>query len=252
MKIKNLLNYKNKKVVITGCNGQLGKFMCKLFIDLGCKVYGIDKTNNKFLKSTKFVFNKVDISKKINIENFLGKVLKKEKVDIFINNAGYSPVTHFSKRTQEETNETFDTNLISIINIINTINKLHNIKNKCKIINIGSVYGVRSPDFQIYKKEDRINSEVYGASKAGLIQITKYFAVALAKRNIIINCISPGGIQNNNLQNKNFVKNYNKKVPIGRMGKPDDLTMALIYFSNDLTTYTTGQNLIVDGGFTLC
>ena len=122
----------------------------------------------------------------------------------------------------------------------------------CKIINIGSIYGVRSPDFSIYDDNNNMNSEIYGGSKAAIIQITKYFAVLLAKKNIIVNCISPGGLENKNFQKNKFIYNYSKKVPLGRMCKEEDLKMALLYFSNTETNYTTGQNLIIDGGFTLC
>ena len=98
--------------------------------------------------------------------------------------------------------ETVDINLLSPINIIKIISKKHNSKLTCKIINIGSIYGVRSPDFNIYDNYNNMNSEIYGGSKAAIIQITKYFAVLLASKNIIINCISPGGLKNKNVQKK--------------------------------------------------
>ena len=122
------------------------------------------------------------------------------------------------------------------------------------IVNYLSNYKVDedNPFFEIYEKNDRINSEIYGASKSGVIQLTKYFAKILAKNKIIINCISPGGLINHKSQSKKFIKNYISKVPLGRMCIENDLQMALIYFSNDKTNYTTGQNLIIDGGFTSC
>ena len=77
---------------------------------------------------------------------------------------------------------------------------------ECKIINISSIYGLISPEFKIYEKGDRFSSEIYGATKAGLIQLTKYYSVLLAKYNILVNCISPGGIVNKKFKLKNFKK----------------------------------------------
>ena len=156
-------------------------------------------------------------------------------------------------RTDEEVDKVFKTNVSSIINIIKNYTILFDQKKlkRGKIINIGSIYGFLSPDFNIYSKGDRLSSEIYGASKSSVIQLTKYFAVLLANKNINVNCISPGGILNKKLQSKKFIKNYIKRVPKNRMGKVDDLHSAIIYLSSDFSDYTTGQNIIVDGGLSL-
>ena len=251
MKIDFLSEYKNKIVVISGSSGQIGRFMVQFFVDLGCFVYGLDEKKIKF-KSEKFIFIKSNISNFTKIEKIIKTIYKKhKKIDVLINNAAISYKTYFTKRTKIELLNSQSTNLIAPINLIKCIAKNHNKKNLCKIINIGSIYGVRSPDFKIYDNLKNINSEIYGGTKAGLIQITKYFAVILAKQNIYVNCISPGGVFNKKSQNKKFIKNYISKVPLGRMCLEKDLQMALIYFSNDKTNYTTGQNLIIDGGLTL-
>tara|TARA_Y100000389_G_scaffold204062_1_gene254758 strand:+ start:9724 stop:10482 length:759 start_codon:yes stop_codon:yes gene_type:complete len=252
MNIQNQNSYKNKIVVITGSSGQIGKFAVNLFLNLGCLVYGFDLKKSD-LNSKKFYFRKIDISNLKNTQNKINSIYKKhKKIDILINNAAISYKSHFSARTQLEMKKTFDVNLMSIINIIKIISKNHKKTNHCKIINIASIYGINSPDFSIYDGNKNINSEIYGGTKAAVIQITKYFAVALAKKNIIINCISPGGIENKIIQNKKFIKKYTKKVPMSRMGKVEDLESAFLYFSDQKTKYTTGQNLIIDGGLTLC
>ncbi len=246
--IKNFLNYKKKVAVITGNEGKIGKKIENLFLSLGCKVYGIDLKKNNKSKNT-FVG---DISDNNFIEECLEKIIKKEKrIDIIINNAGISYFTPFYKRTDKEINKTIKSNISGIINIIKNYYLLHRKNNlkKCRIINISSIYGLVSPDLRIYKKNDNINSEIYGASKAGVIQLTKYYACALAKDNIIVNSISPGGISDKN-HKKNFINSYKKRVPANRMGEEEEIFGALIYFSNDYCTYTTGQNLIIDGGLT--
>ncbi len=252
MKIDFLSEYKDKIVLISGSSGQIGGFMVEFFINLGCFVYGIDEKKSKF-KSKKFIFIKCNISNSKNIEKIVKKIYKRhKKIDVVINNAAVSYKSYLTKRTKIELLNSQSVNLIAPINLTKCIAKNHKKKYSCKIINIGSVYGVRSPDFKIYDNLKKVNSEIYGGTKAGLIQITKYFAVALAKQNIYVNCISPGGLINQKSQSKKFIKNYISKVPLGRMCIENDLQMALIYFSNDKTNYTTGQNLIIDGGFTSC
>ncbi len=116
-------------------------------------------------------------------------------------------------------------------------------------MNIGSIFGAVSPDFRNYTDCDRKNSEVYGATKAGIIQMTKYFGVHLADRNIRVNCLSPGGMFNPELpQGEDFIKNYSHRCPMGRMAKADEMIGGLFYLSSEASAYTTGQNIIVDGG----
>ena len=105
-------------------------------------------------------------------------------------------------------NATINTNIKGLLNVINSyadIHKKNNLKN-CSIINIGSIYGFLSPDFRIYGKNDNYSSEIYGATKAAVIQLTKYYSVILSKYNINVNCLSPGGLLNDKSpQNKNFI-----------------------------------------------
>ena len=137
------------------------------------------------------------------------------------------------------------------LNIINTYVEEHKKKNlkKCSIINIGSIYGFLSPDFRIYGKNDRHSSEIYGATKASVIQLTKYYSVILSKYNINVNCLSPGGIFNKNKpQNKKFVREYSKRVPQTKMGNVEDLFTGILFLASDHSEYVNGQNLIIDGG----
>ena len=251
-KLTELANYKKKTVLITGSSGQLGQHMVSLFRKLGAKVYGMDiiQIKNDKLKTKNFI--KGDVSNQKLVNGCLYKIFKIEKkIDIIINNAGSSVFTNYLARSKKEIQNVVNTNLTGTINFTKEFSKFHKKKDFGYIINIGSIYGVRIPNFEIYEKNDRINSEIYGASKSGVIQLTKYFAKILAKNKIIINCISPGGIINKKLQTKKFIKRYNFKVPLRRMASVDDLNLALIYFSNDQNTYTTGQNLVIDGGFTI-
>ena len=120
-------------------------------------------------------------------------------------------------------------------------------KTSGSIINIGSIYGMVSGDPRIYTDCNRKTAECYGASKAAIIHMTKYFAVHLAEFNIRVNCISPGGVFNN--QGEDFVKNYSYRCPMGRMGNETELTGTAIFLASDESSYLTGQNIAVDGGW---
>tara|TARA_B100000242_G_scaffold294227_2_gene275603 strand:+ start:428 stop:1201 length:774 start_codon:yes stop_codon:yes gene_type:complete len=249
--IDKLFNYKNKIVLITGSNGQVGKSLVKLFLDLGSIVYGLDIASNQ-IKEKNFFYKKVDISNTKKIEVYLKYIVKKnKKIDIIINNAGYSVFSKFYKRSEKEFNNTINVNLKGPINIINSYYKIHKSKKlkNCNIVNIGSIYGSLSPDFRIYGKNDNFNSEIYGATKAGVIQLTKYYSVILSKHNININCLSPGGIFNDDKpQERNFVKKYSSRIPKNRMAKIDDIYTGILFLTSDKSNYVSGQNLMIDGG----
>jgi len=248
--LKKIFSFSNKVVLITGSSGQIGREVVKLYLSLGARVYGFDLNQLK-LKDKNFFFIKIDItnSKKTKIE--LDNIFKKEKkIDIIINNAATSVYTRIEKRNDDELQKVFELNIRSVINIIKNyyVNfKKYSLKYG-SIINIASIYGFLSPDFEIYKNGERFSAEIYGATKASVIQITKYFAVLLAKNNIRINSISPGGILNKRIQTNRFIKNYSARVPLKRMANVDDLFTTIVYLSSDHSKYVTGQNVIVDGG----
>ena len=98
----------------------------------------------------------------------------------------------------------------------------------------------------IYREGDRRTPEIYGASKAGLIHLTKYMSAYMAPFNVRVNSISPGGVFNN--QDPKFVKKYSNKVPLNRMAKPSDLKSSLAFLTSPNSSYLTGQNIIIDGG----
>ena len=168
-----------------------------------------------------------------------------------MNNAGVSVFEPFEKRKEEAFDWVMDVNLKGSFNCIKSYVKLFDENNtdKGSIINIASIYGLISPDFRIYNSSDRKNSEIYGATKAGIIQMTKYFSTHLAKRNIRCNAVSPGGIFNpDKPQSEEFISKYSYRCPMGRMAKTDEIVGAIIYLASDLASYTTGQNIIIDGG----
>jgi NAD(P)-dependent dehydrogenase (short-subunit alcohol dehydrogenase family) len=250
--LEKFFNFKNKIILITGCSGQIGQSIVSLFLGLGSKVYGLDIKSSK--PKNNFSFIKCDITNQKSLKKTIDRIITKEKtIDIIINNAGISTFGDFKKRNDDELNKIFKTNVTSMINLIKHYLIAFDKKKlkSAKIINIGSIYGFLSPDFKIYEKGDRFSPEIYGATKSAIIQLTKYYAVLLANRNINVNCISPGGIINKDLQSKSFIKKYVKRVPKKRMGHPSDLLTSIIFLASESSEYITGQNIIIDGGLSL-
>jgi NAD(P)-dependent dehydrogenase (short-subunit alcohol dehydrogenase family) len=116
------------------------------------------------------------------------------------------------------------------------------------IINLGSTYGMVGPDFSIYEGTDLTMPAAYAAIKGGIINFTRYLAAYYGKDGIRINCISPGGVENN--QAASFVDRYVRKTLLGRMARPEDIAGAAVYLAADASAYVTGHNLVVDGGWT--
>lgn len=241
---------KNKKIIITGCSGQLGEKMVDAFLNFGCTVIGLDIKKRKKKSKENFFYYQTDISDYKSNDLIFNRIYKKfRKIDCLINNAGVAVFQPFTKRSEEDLDWVINVNLKSYFYTLKNFYKFSDkIKSK-SVINISSVYSTISPDPRIYGKNDRKSSEIYGATKAGVNQMTKYFAVHMADKKIRVNSISPGGVYNpESPQNKNFIKNYSKRNPMKRMATTSEIIGAVIYLASNSSTYTNGHNLIVDGG----
>jgi len=250
--LDHLFGLDSKTVFVTGAVGQLGKVICQGFLDVGSKVIGVDLKidQNKIIQHNNISYYSLDITSKQSVQSLFNDLQEDHlTIDVLVNNAGVSAFEPFEDRPEES----FD--WVSNVNLKGTffcIQEYYNHKKKQgngNIINIASIYGLISPDPNIYRDGDRKNSEVYGATKAGIIQMTKYFAVHLAKKNIRVNTVSPGGIINTeNLQSEYFISEYSKRNPMGRMANVEEMLGAVLYLASDASTYVTGHNLVVDGG----
>ncbi|MCT7554889.1 SDR family oxidoreductase [Aliarcobacter butzleri] len=233
-----------KIAIITGANGQLGRSYLRTLSALGYFVYAIDLNIDSIVLGEKIKPIVLDITNENDVHNFY-KTIK--QVDVLINNAGIGVFTPFEQRTAQEFMQVMNVNLLGTFLMSQGAIEIMKKQDSGKIINIGSIYGQVSSDERIYGDSGRNNSEVYSATKAGVIHMTKYMATHFGKYNIQTNCISPGGIFNK--QSKEFVDNYEYKTPMGRMGTPDDLQSALKFLIAEDNKYVNGQNITVDGGF---
>jgi len=246
-----------KVAIITGGAGQLGSSLCANFDKAGYITIMADlsievcKKRIKSLKLKNTYPVELDVTNINSISSAFKTIYKKYKhIDVLVNNAGIAIFTSFKNRTFEEFDKVMKVNVYGTFFCTQCALKyMEKQENGGRIINIGSIYGVVSPDPRIYGNSGRNSSEVYGASKAAIIQMTKYFAVHIKNKKILVNCVSPGGIFNN--QQKHFIKNYEYKTPLGRMAHENEIAKVVLFLCSDDATYITGQNIIVDGGFTI-
>jgi len=198
-----------------------------------------------------------DITKEENWKKLKSELAaKKTHVDVLINNAAGKSDNFFDAFEDyklDDWHEVMNINLTAVMMGCQNFGVQMAAKGAGSIINISSIYGVVAPNQDIYEGSEYngrpINTPaVYSASKAAIIGLTRYLATYWGKQNVRVNCITPGGVFSG--QNDVFVKNYSSRVPLGRMGKPDELGGALVFLASDESTYVTGQNIIVDGGWT--
>ena len=233
-----------KTVVITGANGQLGSLFVNAILEQGYFVIAVDKYHSTELASEMLQKVILDITSEHEVHAFFAKL---QHIDILINNAGVGVFSSFEKRTAAEFREVMEVNLLGTFLMMQGAVELMKKAGGGKIINIASVYGTKSSDYRIYGNSGRNNSEVYSATKAGVISLTKYAAAHFGQKNIQVNSVSPGGIFNN--QAAEFVDNYESKTPMRRMGTPEDLRSTILYLIDDRTSYLNGQDIAIDGGF---
>ena len=244
-----MINLKNKKAVITGATGGIGNSIIEKFYSEGAKVLGtgtneqkLDKLMNNF-KGT--IFKKFDISKHNEIEKFVDTVCEElgGSPDILINNAGITKDNLSLRMSQEEWQRVIDVNLTSTFLLCKFfLKKMIKIK-AGKIINITSVVG----------HTGNVGQANYAASKSGIIGMSKSLALEYAKKNININCISPGFIKTNMTDkiDPKFKDLILAKIPSNRLGEPSDIANVAAFLSSEMSNYITGETIHVNGGMYL-
>lgn len=253
---------KNKVVLLTGGYGYLGRAIASSLIYHGAKVYVLGRTLKKFKDAfnenaelnKRLLFQKCDISKTKSIKEAFDVISRREnKIDVLINNAFYIKGQDPYEMTDEEWSIGIAGSLSSVFKCIREILPYFKKNESCKIISTSSMYGVSAPDFSIYEEfPEFLNPPHYGAAKAGIVQLTKYYASLLGDRNVTVNCVTPGPFPNKKVQDsKGFIEALEDKTCLNRIGEPEDLAGTFVFLSSDAANYITGQNIIVDGGWTI-
>jgi NAD(P)-dependent dehydrogenase (short-subunit alcohol dehydrogenase family) len=269
MSTKNLFDLKNKVAVVTGALGLLGKEHCFTLSEAGAHVV-VSDLNEKGCKNlaasldTKSIGIGADITIKEDVIKIKEKIIEEfGKIDIIINNAAINDMfenpaaaaeqSKFENYPLEMWQKSIDVNLTGMFLCSQILGTVMANAGKGSIINIASTYGIVAPDQSIYKKEDGTQifykSAAYPTTKGAVISFTRFLAAYWGDKGVRVNSLSPGGVENN--QENYFIKNYSEKTPLGRMAKPNDYKGAIIFLAGDASSYMTGANLVVDGGWTI-
>ncbi len=239
------MNLKDKKVLITGATGGIGKCIVEKFTSLGSNIVA-SGTNEIKLENLKKRFNNLQIEKfqldqHDQIERFIEIVDKKlDGIDILINNAGITLDNLSIRLTQENWKKVLDINLTSSFLMCKFAIKKMLKKKYGKIINITSIVG----------HTGNLGQANYAASKAGIVAFSKSLAIEYAKKNININCVSPGFIKTEMTDkiNEEFKNNLISKIPSGKLGTGADVSNCVAFLASDMADYINGETIHVNGG----
>ncbi len=252
-----------KIIIITGGAGLLGRAFVKAVLDKGGTAIMAEKdaasakrvlTEMQTDGNGKAEFERVDITDQASIRDMVDAVVKRHgKVDALVNNA-YPRNPHYGRKFEDVTMPDFCQNIDAHLGgyFLTSQEMSRQMKRQRfgTIVNLASIYGFAAPRFDIYEGTDMTMPVEYAATKAGIIQLTRYLAAYLAPYNIRVNALSPGGVYHD--QPEAFVKKYSEDVRLAkRMARPSDLVGPLVFLLSDASEYMTGQNLVVDGGWSL-
>lgn len=259
--IKELFDLTGKVAFVTGGAGWLGTSICEALAQAGatvaivdCDAERVDKTvaqlNKSGLKTTGIV---TDVMDEQSLRDSIDKVVADHgRIDVLVSGVHAGPQPAIDDASYSD----FDRGLHNGPSAYG-IAAQHAVRHMRKtgggsIINIGSMYGVVTGYPEVYENLLPPNSIVYQASKAAIIHMTRYMAVYWAKDNIRVNCLSPGPFSNATVQRqeREFISRLEKKIPLGRIGQPWEMKGAIVFLASNASTYVTGQNLLVDGGWT--
>ena len=268
--ISKLFDIKNRNIVITGSSGLLGSQYANILSASGANVILVDLDSIKNKKLERSLRKKyrtkarsyiTDISNLQEVKKLAKNVLRDfKKIDGLVNNAAFT-----SKAAKEESDNPYgslenfpmkiwqksiDINLTGVFFCSQAFGKIMTKQGKGVIVNIASNYGLVGADQRIYGKSGLNLPISYAATKGAVVNMTRYLAAYWSGKNIRVNTLSPGGVLDVTYQDKKFIKKYSEKTILGRMAKKNEYNGAMLFLISDASSYMTGANLIIDGGWT--
>lgn len=261
--IKELMNLKGRRALLTGASGGLGKVIASTLAELGADLILVDCDGCNLsemgaglekmwgVKVENYI---CDLEQEVQRSELISNLnCSSQNLNILINNAAFVGSSNlegwavpFEQQTISTWRRAFEVNLTAIFDLCQGLTPILKASKGANIINISSIYGVFAPDWKLYEDTKLSNPAAYSASKGALLQLTRWLAATIAP-SVRVNSISPGGILRG--QPEVFVDRYTAKTLLGRMATENDLSGAIAYLASDMASYVTGQNLLVDGGW---
>lgn len=261
--LKQLMDLRGRRALITGANGGLGRVMADTLAELGADLILVDRPGTDFQSLEKDLHDRWSATPQtyacdLELEDDRHAMIRGIKSDglglnILINNAAFVGdsglqgwVAPFEEQSLETWRRAMEVNLTAVFHLCQAFIPELQAAQGANIINIASIYGVYGPDWRLYEGTAMGNPAAYAASKGGLIQLSRWLATTIAPT-IRVNTISPGGVLRT--QPSEFVQRYEHRTPLQRMAREDDFRGAIAFLASDLSLYITGENLRVDGGW---
>lgn len=256
MNVRELLSLRDKIILVTGGAGLYGSSIVEGLAEAEGTVI-IASRNIENIKATaqKFCESGLDVHAIQVNQGIHGSILNLKteiekqfgRLNVFVNNAVARPIKNLENYTVERFAESMRINATGSMDILHEMAGLIEKSGGGSIINIASMMGMYGPDLSNYEGTNMgIPPPDYFFHRAGIINLTRYMARVYAGKNIRVNCVSPGGLFNN--QPERFLENYTKKVPLGRMANRDDIKGLMVLLASDAGAYINGENILMDGG----
>ena len=273
MTIQEKFDLTGRVAIVTGGVGLLGKEFCRTLVEAGAAVVCVDLNADATKKVAddlvaggyRAIGVATDITKPEAVNAMVAESLKAfGRIDILVNSAGMDPKFDpdaaakgiapgaFEEYPLDQWNAALNVNLTGTFLVTQAcVKQMVAQGKKGSVINICSTYGLNGPDQRVYIKDGKrvaFKPVYYTVTKAGMMGFTKYLAAYYAGTEIRVNALTPGGVYNNH--EEYFVKNYSAKTILGRMAHGDEMNGALLFLASDASSYMTGNNVVVDGGWT--
>lgn len=263
-----LFSLKGKTAIVTGACGLLGTQHCEALAQAGANVVAADLNEESARQVAARLGEEhlgigLDVTSTESLERAKQRVLERYgRIDVLVNNAAINDMfenpllaghqSMFEHYPLEMWDRSWKVNVSGVFLCSQVIGSVMAEQGSGSIINIASTYGIVAPDQNIYKNESGeqtfYKSPAYPVTKAAVLGFTRFLASYWGKKNVRVNALSPGGVENN--QDEFFKNNYSAKTLLGRMAAASDYKGAIVYLASDASAYMTGANLVVDGGWT--
>ena len=262
--IHDLFRMQGQVAIVTGGAGHLGGAFCEALGELGASIVVVDREREACERRCQEITTSTgarahavaaDLAERDAPATIVDETLHEfGRIDILVNNAAFTGASKldayavpFSKQSVEAWDAALRVNITAVFGLVRAAEKPLRASGAGSIVNVASIYGLVGPDMGLYEGTPMGNPAAYAASKGGLVQLTRYLSTVLAP-DVRVNCLSPGGIRRG--QPVTFVQKYCARTPLGRMGTEEDFKAALAFLASPASTYVTGHNLVVDGGWT--
>jgi NAD(P)-dependent dehydrogenase (short-subunit alcohol dehydrogenase family) len=262
--LNTIMKLNGRRALITGACGSLGYVISKTLAELGADLVLVDQNEMRLTECANSISSQwavdvkahcCDLESESARNELISEINMSGRLDVLVNCAAFVGAADldgwsvpFAQQSIQTWRRALEVNLVAIFHLCQGLAHLLGASGHGSVINIASIYGQCAPDWGLYQGTDMGNPAAYSASKGGLLQLTRWLATTMAPR-VRVNAISPGGIARG--QPQQFIERYEAKTPLGRMASEEDMRGVIAFLATDMSSYVLGQNLIIDGGWSI-